>query len=204
MTPGPTIGSVAQDVYDGMEPVLTKDVSLGYPAKTYIGSLGLMVQEIDDYTRDGPNGEPGWYVFMDLNLCPEKALDWLGQFRGVRMAPNLSAAEKRIKIISVDGFKRGTPGAIASAAAQSLTGSKTVVLHERYGGAWKLRVITYDGETPYPDRVVADILTQKPGGITLDYETLPGQDYQSVFDNYTDYADVDSTYTDYDHLHLDY
>ena len=202
--PSPVIGSVAQDLYDSMEPIVQGDSERNYPAKTYVGALGLMVQEISDIVRDGASGEPGWYVIVDLTLCPEKALDWLGQFRGVRLPSNLSASEKRLRIQTVDGFKRGTPGSILAAAARSLTGTKTVVMHERYGGAWKLRITTLDSETPSPDQVTKDILTQKPAGITLNYETLPGQDCQSVFDNFTDYTDVDSSYSDYDHLHLDY
>lgn len=145
---------------------------------------------------------PGWSVLLDLERIDPKGLGWLAQLVGVQLDPNLADAEQRDRIGSTDGFRRGTPGALDGAARQYLTGTKTVVIRERYGGAWKLNIVSFDSETPDPDRVLAAILSQKPAGITLDYNVLPGQDFQSLLDDHDDFQDVLDTYADLDDVRL--
>ena len=87
MAPQPNIGAFAQRVYEKLEPLQFDEESLDWPLARYVGVLGSMFQEIDDYASDGPNDEAGYSVLVDLNRAPSKALPLLAQFVGVDVEP---------------------------------------------------------------------------------------------------------------------
>lgn len=198
----PTVSDVAELLYDAVSPLAYADAEHGYALLhiCHAGTLALVTPyswAMDDESET----RPGWSVLLDLEEAPDEALDWLGQFNGSRLPDGLSEAERRSRIVSADGAERGTPGSIVAAVEPLLTGTKTVLMRERYNSAtplvdapWHLQVTTLTSETPDPDAVEAAILTQKPAGIVLDYHTVDGQDWQSVLDNNTDWTDVDATF----------
>lgn len=63
--------------------------------------------------------------------------------------------------------------------------------------AYCLTVITYTSETPDPAATHAALLTQKPGGIRLNYLTADGQDYTSLKTNNATYQVVLDSYLTY-------
>ena len=67
-----------------------------------------MFQDVEDLVRDSPAGDPGWSELLDLDRCPPEALDWLGQFVGIRIPAGLNDLQSRAWISSTDGFRRGT------------------------------------------------------------------------------------------------
>lgn len=202
--PMPTLGSVAQDLYDELEPMQYAEVENDYPLAKFLGGLGTMIQVIDDYARDqliSGDFAPGWSQLLDLARCPTVALPWLGQFVGVPVSLGLDAAGQRSQISAVGGWNRGTKTSIAAAAALYLTGNKTVIMRERSPiacpsePAYGLEIITYDFETPDSAKTLAALIAQKPAGIVLDYQVLPGQDFELLYENNVNFQAVYTKYT---------
>lgn len=178
----------SEDSRERLEPFLNA------PLGVLLDAIGVMFEQVQEIAVDGD--QPGWTV--PVTLSDAKELDWLGQFLGVRVAPSLTDAQKRVAIGDVEGFNRGTVEAIRSAAAETLTGNKTVNLDERVGGdAYALSVTTYVPDTPDSAVTEAAIRAVKPAGIVLTYQVLDGQTYIDIEGDYSDYADVESTFADY-------
>lgn len=204
----PTVGSSAEDVYQGLGPWAWKDTederwSLLEMVEAIVG--GNRLQLLDDIVRDSEAG-PGWSKVLNLELAPEEWLGWLAQFVGVRTRAGLSDAAQRARIAGTDGFRRGTPGALEAAARQYLVGpdgtgeSAYVIINERLGGfAYRLGILTLESQTPDEQAVLNAILEQKPAGIVLTFSTVPGQTYEALrtaFDSYQDIKDAYATYDD--------
>jgi hypothetical protein len=199
----------AARLYGMLAPLAQNDPSYGWSLLILNNAIGVMYQLVEDWVRDTPDG-PGWSLLMDLDRCPPEALPWLAQFAGVRLLPDTTAEQQRQRIASTDGFRRGTPAAIAGAAAATLTGPKAVVFRERDHDpadtpdyAYYLTVVTYNDQTPDPQATERAILAQKPAGIVLSYRTANGQDYQTLRDNDPTYQAVKDTYADYYGVMLD-
>jgi hypothetical protein len=189
--------SFADRLYVSLAPLARLDSVNGWALLILCNAIGTMYQELDQIERDSPDG-PGWSSLLDLNRCPDEALPWLAQFVGVRLLPDSTPAAQRARILATDGWKRGTPAALAAAAAATLTGSQTVTLRERDAGdPYALRVQTLTAETPDPSATVNAILSQKPAGLTLTFQTLVGQDYLSLEADHASYAALASDYQTY-------
>jgi P2-related tail formation protein len=157
-----------------------------------------MFQEIDDYASDDTEGQIGWSILVDVDRAPAKALPWLAQFVGVSLDQSLSEAAQRNQIKETAGFNRGTPAAIIDATQRHLTGTKDVIMIERYqGSAYKLYVATRTAQTPNPTITQADVVSQKPAGIVLTYQTLTGQTYNELLADSALYSNVFSNYLTY-------
>lgn len=144
-------------------------------------SLGSAHLSMGDFSLSfGGSGETGtylgWGALLDVDVAPEWALPWLGQFVGVRTIDSLDVETQRLRIKEVSGFHRGTPASIIAAARQYLTGNRNVELYERDGSTWRFRLRTYTAETPYPDKVRAAVEAVKPAGVVFVYELQNGID----------------------------
>jgi hypothetical protein len=162
----------ADDLRTALAPLATPDLA------TYAGAIGAMFAPVDDLVRDTDAGD-GWTALLDVDRAPADALAFLAQFVGV------------------DGFKRGSAGAVRAAAQQYLTGARRVIFRERDGGAYRLTVITYTADTPDPAAVLRALLAQKPAGIILTHLVENGQDYQQVRTIHATYAAVKAAYPTY-------
>lgn len=114
-------------------------------------------------------GRPGWQIILDPQRAPAIVLPWLAQFDGANLRPDLDETGRRDAIVAPEAFGRGTPEAMKRVAERRLTGTKTVIVTERYtGSAWRLLIETLEGETPEPAKTEAEIIAeQKPIGILL-------------------------------------
>lgn len=194
MAPQPSIEEFAQRVYDQLSPLAYDDPNQGWALAVYIGALSGMVEEIEDYVSEDTGGQVGWSIIMDADRAPMVVLPWLGQFVGVQLDQSLSEAGQRAQITQHTNFQRGTVASIILAAQLHLTGTKDVIMIERYtGDAYKLYIATRTAQTPNPTQTLADILTQKPAGIILTYETIAGQSFNELLAKGT-FANVFSTY----------
>lgn len=166
-------------------------------------AVGDMFQEVENLSADTDAG-PGWSMILDVDRARSSDLGWLAQWIGVRLLPSLSDAAQRARIKATDGFKRGSPDAIIGAARQFLTGPQTVILRERDAAAcaaqpaYGLTVITYTSQTPNPALVQAAVRAQKPAGLVLNFEVVPGQDYLSLRNNTSDYNFMKAHYPNYE------
>lgn len=177
---------------------------------TYVEGLAVPFQLVEDWASDTDDGETGWSLLVDVDRCPVEALPWLGQFVGVKVDTSLTEADQRQQIHDLANLRRGTIGALTSAPAPYLTGSKTVIFRERYDTAntlvdspGHLTVITYTSETPDSAKVLAALLAQKPAGLILHYNVNAGQDFQQLKDNYATFQDVKDAYPTFEGVKSD-
>jgi len=195
-----TPDTFAERLYAMLSPLAAADEDTGWSLLTYVNALGVMYQLIEDWVRDSEDG-PGWSLLLDVNRCPPEALPWLAQFIGVRLVSGQTDAQDRQRILSTDGFQRGTRAAMIGAAQATLTGAKTVLFRERSGNpaqspeyAYILDVSTYTSQTPNPTLTLNALLGQKPAGIILNYTTTPGQTWQQLKDSGQTWAQVKAAY----------
>ena len=199
----------AERLYDALEPLARYDDENGWSLLILVNAIGTMFELVEELVRDTAAG-PGWSLLMDVNRCPELALPWLGQFVGVRVLHGSSAEEMRARIISTDGFRRGTRAAMVGAAKATLTGPRTVVLRERDHDpadtpdyAYYLTAITYVADTPDAAATELALLSQKPAGIVLEHRVVVGQDWQAVRTNNATWQVVENTYPTWATVKLD-
>jgi hypothetical protein len=121
------------------------------------------------YLIDDVTNLPAWSVIFDPERAPPEALPYLAQFSGAVLTPEMEEAARRAAIQTPEAFSRGRKASLEAVAKRRLTGTKTVLITERYtSNAWRLRVETLEAETPDPEGTVADIVAyQKPIGIVL-------------------------------------
>lgn len=140
----------------------------------------------------------GWAGAFDLDYTPVPA--WLGNITGTRVPTDLDVDAQRDFVLARPSWRRGTLVALISAVTATLTGLKRVTVTERDGGPWRLTVTTYAGETPDQAATLAAALSQKPVGIVLDLQVVPGATYQHMLDEhgptYTAFAADFPTYAD--------
>jgi hypothetical protein len=166
------------------QPLAPDDDLYGYAHANLSEAIGRMLEQVAEVFD--PEGEdvPPFAPLLDPDLCPDWALEWLGQLVGVRLPVGVAPDTARTLIKDVAGFRRGTPAALTAAASFFLTGTKTVYFNERLANdPYRLGVITLVAETPDPAQVLAAILAQKPGGIVLSYSAIAGQTYRDLRDH---------------------
>lgn len=206
--PRPVVSQAAEQLYGILAPLAYDDERLDWPLLKYCEALAGSLQEVYEYIY--ANGYSAWGIIMDVDNAPFKALPWLAQFVGVTVPPRQAgetdeAYDARIRayIRATPGFDRGTPDAMMAAIQQTLTGTKTVYIRERYGGAYRIEIITKTNETPDPAATLRAILSQKPAGIQLTHSVLVGQDFQLLYQNNTTFQAVYTKYATMQGVYLD-
>jgi hypothetical protein len=185
--------SFAQRAFDAMEPVHTDDLAI------YLGALGTIFQEIEDYAADTDDGV-GWSILVDLERAPFKGLPWLAQFKGVQIPIGVTDAVARQVIEEAAGWARGTVASVRAIIQQYLTGNKVVIIQERDSSPYHFSVTTYtseSGDAGNQAKIVAAIVSVKPAGLQFTYTVSTGQDYQNIFATYATYQALRDAYTTY-------
>lgn len=194
----PIVGTFTEEWYAQLEPVQYAEVQHDYPLLRFLNAMGLNFQEIEDYSTELGSEIP-WSLLIDVDRSPLKALPYLAQFVGVRFPTGLTEAQQRQRIKDAPNLRRGSPAAMVAAAQTYLTGNKTVILRERYlGNAYRIQVTTYTSQTPSQAIVETALRSQKPGGIILEYQVMPGQDWQTLVDTRATWQVVINTYPTWD------
>jgi hypothetical protein len=197
------VTEIGQDLYDRLGPHQESDLDMpGQPLLALSDACIGTLQPMEDVIRDEDEG-PGWSKILDPDRAPAEWLDWLSQFGGGRIPAGASEQEKRDHIKEAPAFRRGGPQSIVDAIKRVLTGTKTVYMKERDGGAYRLTIATKVSETPSEAVALNAILTQKPGGIVLTYFTVTGGDYGVLFAAHATYSAVLSGYATYADVLLD-
>lgn len=217
MSPAPVVSAFTTEVYEHQHMFAANDANEGYSLLLLTQALTAPFVEVDDIVRDSDDGV-GWSALFDPDRCPVDKLGYLAQFVGVRLLAGLSEAEQRARVKGTDGFKRGSLGAVTAAAKQFLTGTKFVLIKERYDidnptldSPYYLYIATKPSETPDYAAALAAIIAQKPAGIILRYTVTGATDsyeglaayqvsYQTVFDGYATYGAIQPAPTYYDGL----
>lgn len=105
----------------------------GYPLLCWMEGIGSQLQALDSIGRD-QGTVPGFASLLTLDECPDDALPWLAQFVGLRFTTaqlGNGAAAQRLAIATPGNWSRGTPAAIAAAAAPYLIPPGQVTIIER-------------------------------------------------------------------------
>lgn len=199
----PLTGIFAADIYAEVEPLTYADEANGWSLLYFLDSIGVsMFDEIESYARDDGD-KPGWSILLDLDRSPYKALPWLGQFAGVKVPSTLTDAVARQRISDKHGFTRGTPTAFISAAQATLTGTKDVLMQERYNGsAYALWIGTRAAQTPDSAKTLAALMAEKPAAINLTYVTITGQTFNELLADGT-FQNAFTTYATFQGLLMD-
>jgi hypothetical protein len=145
----------------------------------------------------------GWSIVFDVDNCPPKALPWLAQFEGVELTPDMSVAQQRAAIRAREGSARGRPNTIIERIRRTLSVDRRVIFREKDGDPYHLAIRTFAAETPNPALTEAAALSQKPAGIVLDFLVIDENSYETLKDEYADYAAVTATGFSYTELLLD-
>lgn len=194
----PVVGTVAEALYARMAPVADQDANLNWPLLTFVGAIcDNYLQDIDDLSSDHTT-YVGWGGILNPDNAPVNALPWLAQLVGVRYNPSLTTAQNITLIKQPIGFQRGSPGAIKAAILPYLSGTKSVVLTERYtGDAYKVLVTTLTGEVADVAGMQAAALAQKPAGILMTFSAQLGQTYTQLKAAQATYTAARTAYATY-------
>lgn len=148
-----------------------------------------VMEETDRFAND--DGAPvGWAAALDPDLAPTGSLGWLAMFTG---APGDVKTRQGVK----DGWilRRGRPASIRIAMAQTLTGTRRVILTERYqGSAWRLLAQTYSVETPSPAETEAVFREHVPMGVIGTFQVIGGQTVGDIEGRYPTVGDAETAY----------
>jgi Glycosyl hydrolases family 16/Phage tail protein (Tail_P2_I) len=197
----PEVVPLAEEIYAALGPLTIGDEATGWHLLRFVNAIAQAPQWTDDLVRDSDVG-PGWSSVVDVDRAPADALAWLGQFIGVEVEPDIDAESQRLRIRETAGFRRGTKAAIEGAARQFLTGNRTVQVLERDTSPYHLKVITFETETPFPDRTEAAVQEQKPAGLVLQYVLSSGATYGELTATGDTYAELSTEYPTYTQLKL--
>lgn len=168
--PKPEASDAALELYAALEPAFTQYdeenewAALRFCIALVAGDLDLIHELVTETDERVP-----WEVLFDPEACPAVCLPYLAQYVGVRITPEMTEPQIRAAIVSPEGFGRGTLLALEAVVKRYLTGSKSVIIEERYSAfPWRLRITTIEEETPDPTALEEAILReQKPIGIRL-------------------------------------
>jgi len=194
-------------MYEALQPMAVEDAKWGWPLLAYLDAIGRMFQDGADLVQDGPNGEPGWSIVLDIDRIPDAGLDWLGQFIGQRFPVGMDAATKRQQIRNHFSWARGTPANIIDAVRLYLTGTKTADIAERTGSAYHFTVTIWAAEAPASTAdLIAYVNTYaKPAGLwwtlTVNPGTPPALLYSQIYNRGDTYLYLYNTFQTINDIH---
>jgi len=203
------MGAFATRIYKSLDPFTYAESDNSWALACFLGALGTMFQEVEDYASDKADGSSGWAILIDVDNGPDKGLSWLGQFVGVSVDASLSTANQRQQVKSANAQKRGTLAALKAAPIPWLAGTQKVSVRERDASvvpsdpAYAISVYTLTSETTSHAAVLAALLAVKPAGIVMNYQDLAGQLWSTLNTNYASWNLVSAHYTSWDGVKAD-
>lgn len=181
-----SIGDEAEVDFDAL---LTLYGDPGGALSIYLHALGSMLKQVDDISKDGPNGEPGWSQIFDLTRAKTEWLPWMGQLVGYQVPrqPDTQSLEEydaiqRERIITHSSWLRGTVTSIRRAAQEHLGGLKRVnVFERRDDNPYHIHVSVYASEIITSEAEVRQaVFSDKMAGLLLDWAVLPGESWHDL------------------------
>lgn len=198
----PAVNPIAERIYEEVLPITHEDESNGWALRHFINAWTESMVLIDSYVRDTDAG-PGYSSVMEPETAPALFLDWLAQFVGKSFDGPVEDTVKRLQIRSMAGLRRGSIPAMVAAIRATLTDpvNGAVYLFERVGGdAYALSIATNTAQTPDPVATRAAAISQKPAGLVLNYSTVSGGDFNTLFATHSSFDDVYNTFVDFNEV----
>lgn len=193
-----------EELLDELQPFIDADPQGGRDTRALIAGIAAMAEPISSIIRDSDAG-PGWSALVSPTRCPAEWLAFPAQLVGTDLAPGLTEEEQRMVIQLQPGLRRGSIEAQVLAAQLTLTGTRTVIPTERFGGAWRQRFITRTEETPDPAATLAALKSQKPIGIIIQHDVFDGVTWEDIAarsDSTYTWADLKGSFTTWDDVRL--
>jgi Phage tail protein (Tail_P2_I) len=187
-----TMASVAEALYDALEPLAYADPENAWALFHLCNAIGNPAQVVHDLVSEGPNGEPGWSSLVDVERCPGPFLRWLAQLTGEHVPLGWSYEQQRVQIAGLWNWRRGTVPAIEHAVGRTLGGDKRVQVFERTPDPYSYTVQVRTSELPLdadgePDPTWPEWAAKrtKPAGLNLtfvhaDWEIVDGLEGRTV------------------------
>lgn len=181
----PAVSDLTEDLYASLGTGFTlEDEQHGWATLVWAEALAHPHEQVAELAAD-------WSALFDVDRCPAWALPWLATVVGARLIEGLDEEGMRLTIGSINHVKRGTPEAIRASARQLLAGTRSIKVDERFDGdAYRVRIRTYEAETPDPVAVELAIRAEKPAGLVLTYAVFAGAIWQDLVDAELTWADV--------------
>lgn len=145
------LASFARRCWNFLAPIQLGSTDLNH----YIGGIGELFQEVEDYAADTDEGAPGWSALVDVDRVPSKGLDWLAQFVGVKLDHDDSDSGLRQQVRGHDRWGRGTPLSIIGPASRWVPQDGRFYMSERNPNPWHVVFILVD--KPQPTQFYEDI-----------------------------------------------
>jgi hypothetical protein len=198
--------SIGDDAYEALKPIIDR---WGDPDEflwVYVHGIALMLKPIDDISRDGPNGEPGWSQIFDLERMKTGWLPWAGQIVGYQVPSKPSDqsladydATQRERMLTRSAWRNGTNDILHDVIAEQLNEPKRVVIQNRVGGnANRINVWVYEADiTTSAAEVEKAARAHKAIGLIMEFDVLVGGDYETLRANSPTYQDVFTTFSSY-------
>lgn len=182
----PVMTPVAQTTYARLGQALTApDEEQGWALAKLNSTLIDPLDDLHALTRHG------WAHIVNPATTPATWLPWLAQIAGVTLPPDIPEADARTMIANPVGWRAGTPAALTTAIAATLTGSKTIKIVEHYrGDPWAVHITTYQPETPDPATTEAAAKGAIEAGITLTYHLAKGWTFNELAATGITYAEL--------------
>jgi hypothetical protein len=157
-----------------MGPLTRGDEGQGWPLLRLCEVIAAPVAEVDGLAAD-TDTQVGWGPLLDPDLCPAKALPWLGQMIGVTVPVGTPEVDARYLVTHSPGWSRGTPPAVLAAARRWLNGDRRAVLTERAGGdAYAVGVTVYAAQVINLTALTSSVRAALPAGLSLTVTVLTG------------------------------
>ena len=193
----PATHPTSELVYAELGGALTRPDEVNGWALLLVDALGRLLGRLDDVIRPTET-DPAWAPAVDVDLAPFEALPWLAQWVGEELADTLTDAQRRDRIRRPAGPRRGSPKALREAVAEVLTGGRTVLVDEVYGGnPHRARVRTYASQTPDAAAAEAVADAAAPGWVEIVFELLAGQTHTQAQAKAATYADATALWPTY-------
>lgn len=201
--------TIGEDAYEALRPIVEKWGDPDGALMVYIQGIALMFKPIDDISRDGPNGEPGWSQIFDLERAKTGWLPWMGQIVGYAVPSRPSDqsladydARQRDRINTRSAKRNGTNGMLHDVVAEQLNDPKRVIIQNRADSNEDLiRVWVYDEDIATSAAEVEQAAReQKALGLIMEFNVLMGGDYGSLLANSPTYDDVFTKFADYNEV----
>jgi hypothetical protein len=207
----PTLTTTGQEMYDAIAPLMESDqpgmsdADNGFAGAILCGAIATMVDPVSDLVRDQVDDTPGFAILFD----PQKLADigrpewfpWIAQFVGDSQAV-LTATDPAVRQSIVEqppqNFLRGRPATMVSAARNTLTGTKTVLLNQFLGSdSNAIGITTFTAETPDPLATVNAVMSVMPAWIVPTFDIVAGSTYTALAASHSTYTLMEAAHTHY-------
>jgi hypothetical protein len=208
----PYPNDIGDEMYEEFRPLVDAYGDPNGHLHIYTHALGMMLKPVDDISKDGLDGEPGWSQIFDLTRAKTEWLPWMGQLVGYQVptrpdGQSLSDYDEiqRERMVTRSSWLRGTVDSLKNAALDHLapgTSASRVIVNERVAeDPWRIGVWVYASDIIAPETaadVERAVRKVKLAELLLDFTVLTSDPTYALLDaNSATYAIMKSKFVNY-------